>query len=471
MLDQSFSAHNFEIIFNMENRKGNVDISSMSEAYQHAISRIKDNKERCKVLKRKKKADRTEEECEEIEQLESEMTNLQQEKAKALADDLASIADEVNGRNFTFSMDKHLFKDKEEFTLNKSRASFYAMKQLMYNMKRAFKIEMPGRHQIMTSIKPLLNMKMPIFIVRTDIKSFYESIPQDKLLNKVYDNGLLSFKSKSFIKQVFQEYERIKNTSLTSAGKGVPRGIGISAMLSEVYMQDIDRKLKSRTGVIFYARYVDDIFIITTSIYPFDNIDAYYKNLQEEFKCFGLTLQANDSKKYKLVAYHPDSFKPVNFEYLGYRLNMSETNNGLKTMFLLSKDKKDKIKKRIDNAFLHFETLSKKDVKAARRDLLDSLDYITGNFRLSNAKGRAKVGLYYNSNLIDAFEDLEGFTKSLHHRTISPYDGLFADPSDRQRFIDALKKRICKIDFTERWKERKMCDFSLNRIAEISSWL
>ena len=76
-------------------------------------------------------------------------------------------------------------------------------------------------------------------------------------------------------------------------------------------MQDIDRKLKSRTGVIFYARYVDDIFIITTSIYPFDNIDAYYKNLQEEFKCFGLTLQANDSKKYKLVAYHPDSFKPV----------------------------------------------------------------------------------------------------------------------------------------------------------------
>ena len=38
-------------------------------------------------------------------------------------------------------------------------------------------------------------------------------------------------------------------------------------------------------------------------------------------------------------------------------------------------------------------------------------------------------------------------------------------------FIYGTKKRICKIDFTERWKERKMCDFSLNRIAEISSWL
>lgn len=34
MLDQSFSASNFEAIFNMENRKGQVDISTMSSTYQ-----------------------------------------------------------------------------------------------------------------------------------------------------------------------------------------------------------------------------------------------------------------------------------------------------------------------------------------------------------------------------------------------------------------------------------------------------
>lgn len=34
MLDQSFSASNFVVIFNMENRKGHVNISTMSSTYQ-----------------------------------------------------------------------------------------------------------------------------------------------------------------------------------------------------------------------------------------------------------------------------------------------------------------------------------------------------------------------------------------------------------------------------------------------------
>ena len=44
--------------------------------------------------------------------------------------------------------------------------------------------------------------------------------------------------------------------------KGIPRGIGISAYLSELYMRDIDIKIKSLEDVIYYARYVDDIIVI-----------------------------------------------------------------------------------------------------------------------------------------------------------------------------------------------------------------
>ncbi len=471
MLDQSFSAHNFEVLFNLENRKGHIDIKSMSRPYQDALAEIKDRNEKLRELRKKKKADRTSEECEKIEMLESELKDLRVKKSEALAEDMSSIAEEVNSRHFSFEIDKHIYGGKEEFTLKESRASFYAMKQLLYNMKRTFKIEMPGRHQIMASIKPLMNMKMPIFIIRTDINSFYESIPQEHLLQKVYDNSLLSFKSKSFIKQVFQAYESIKDVNLTTAGVGIPRGIGISAMLSEVYMQDIDQKIKSRTEVIYYARYVDDIFIITTSIYPFDNIESYYKDIQEEFKCMGLTLQANGSKKCKLVAYHPDAFKDIHFDYLGYKLKLSKPSNELITVYSLSDKKIDKLNEKINNAFKHFETLSKKDIKAARRDLLDSLDYITGNIRLSNSKKHAKAGLYYNNALLDDLSELDQFTQLLHKHPISPNAGSFSNPAERQKFITALQKRIDKIDFRQRWEERKMYKFSMTRIAEISRWL
>ena len=471
MLDQSFSAHNFEILFNLENRKGHINIKSMSQPYQDVLVEIKDRNEQLRELRKKKKADRTSEECEKIEMLESELKELRVKKYEALAEDMSSIAEEVNSRHFSFEIDKHIYGGKEEFTLKESRASFYAMKQLLYNMKRTFKIEMPGRHQIMTSIKPLLNMQMPIFIICTDINSFYESIPQDRLLNKVYDNSLLSFKSKSFVKQIFQAYESVKDINLTPAGVGVPRGIGISAMLSEVYMQDIDQKIRSRVEVIYYARYVDDIFMIFTSLDGHNSLNDYYKNLQKEFKRIGLELKSIGDPKCKLITYRPDAFNGIQFDYLGYKLKLSKPSKELITVYSLSDKKIDKLNEKINNAFKHFETLSKKDIKAARRDLLDSLDYITGNIRLSNSKKHAKAGLYYNTALLDDLSELDQFTQLLHIHPISPNAGSFSNPAERQKFITALQKRIDKIDFRQRWEERKMYKFSMARIAEISSWL
>jgi hypothetical protein len=38
--------------------------------------------------------------------------------------------------------------------------------------------------------------------------------------------------------------------------------VGISAILAELYMRDLDRNVASFDGVAFYARYVDDIVIL-----------------------------------------------------------------------------------------------------------------------------------------------------------------------------------------------------------------
>ena len=162
----------------------------------------------------------------------------------------------------------------------------------------------------------------------------------------------------------------------------------------------------------------------------------------------------------------------MSFDYLGYRLTLSKSGKGgLVTKFSLSDKKIKKIFERIDKAFKHFETLSKKDVGAARRDLFDSLNFITGNFRLSNSKRHVKAGLYYNNALVDDLSCFENFTEGLHKHAINPYSGLFVDIVERNKFVEALQKRIQKIDFKQRWESRKMYDFSLARISEISSWL
>ena len=56
MLDQSFSAHNFEVIFTLENRKGNVDITTMSQRYQNVVEKIKETKDAINEIRRKRKA-------------------------------------------------------------------------------------------------------------------------------------------------------------------------------------------------------------------------------------------------------------------------------------------------------------------------------------------------------------------------------------------------------------------------------
>ncbi len=65
MLDQSFSAHNFETIYCLESRKGNIDIQTMPEEYRDVLARSEELKKAVSVLRQKK--DRTQEEALELE--------------------------------------------------------------------------------------------------------------------------------------------------------------------------------------------------------------------------------------------------------------------------------------------------------------------------------------------------------------------------------------------------------------------
>lgn len=473
MLDQSFSAHNFCTIYNIENRKGHIELDDMPDNFRECVASIKQNKEKIQEIKNIAEEKRTDNDVLELEKAQSDLEKLYDVKETILERYLQQLASIIRHRNFKITLSKYLKDGKEIFCLDSSsHAMFFATKQLQYNIHKTFKVKQANRNSILRCIKSLLETKRPISVIRTDITSFYESINQEFLLNRIEDNTLLSHKSRAFIKAILSQYNKLKNANTSAANKGIPRGVGISAYLSELYLKDLDTKIKSRPEVMFYARYVDDIFIILSCLPVGQTIETYYQGLTASFAELGLLLkQPNDgSGKCQLITFNNDI--SVDVQYLGYRIVLCRTRDGLSGTFYMSTNKINKLKRRIDAAFLHFENLSKINIHDARKDLIDSLNLITGNFSLCKSKSNVKIGLFYNNSLLDSKSDLDELTNYLHGKIINPYFLLFQGNYDsRKTYISNLRKRIESFDFSKRWDDKNMYKFTLSRLKQIDSWL
>ena len=472
-LDQSFSSKNFRNIYDLLNRRGQIDIADISDLYKQIVTDIKSCNEKIKALKRKKRSTWTDAEKSDFETYKNQLLTLTDKKNNELSSKIEDFANDVNSQNFKFVMSKFTHDTHEIFKIDTSNLqTVFALNQININLKKSFNVEMANRHSIMTSLKHLLNTKMPIYVIRTDVDGFFEHIPQNQLMDKISNSNLLNYKTKSFIKQILNEYEHLKDKTKIPEGVGVPRGVSISSMLSEIFMQDLDRAIKSRKEVIFYARYVDDIFIITKSIYPYIDISKYYDDiLVKSFSELNLSLKGIGTSKCQLLDI-VNIRRPLSFDYLGYELQLDYNNrNGLITRYELSKNKNDKIIDRINRAYNHFENLCKIDLKQARRDLLDSLKYIFGNIGLQKAKSGIKVGLYYNNDLLDDFGKLNDIERMLKLKPIIIPSNVFKTSSEETLFKERLKNKIDSLNIKENWQVKKMYKFSKERIKEIKQWL
>ena len=310
---------------------------------------------------------------------------------------------------------------------------------------------------------------MPLHIIRTDISSFYESIPQTSLLEKIEGNTLLNHKSKVFIRAILKLYDDCKDESRVSKGIGIPRGVGISPLLSEIYVRDIDSRIKSFIGTQFYARYVDDIFVILTTL-PDRKKSANdcFIEIKSMFGKYGLTLkdETDPKKKCKILDVIDDkSFG--SFDYLGYNITITRVKKRTMATFGLSENKIKHFKDKVDHIVAHFENKSGVNIKDAYKELFDSLNYITGNTKLFKSKASVKIGLYYNNDLLDKKEDLDTLQQYLRDKNIEPSHKV----TGWEICKETIANKIQKIDFRERWEQKKMFHFSLAKIQEMEAWL
>lgn len=455
MLDQSFSAENFRKIFDIENRKGvyleGVFYSDIFEVNK----KIKDLNFELKAL-RKKKLSR-EKYIEEKEKIEEEKAKLKEIKEENLIEKLRMVSSRVTSSNFKIKMLVNKTKfSKPVYQTNKLIENILTLKQLQYNFRKLYKVKQANRYAIISQLKSLLDDGFPKIIFKTDIKEFYESIPHDNLFKKISDESLLTPMSIKFIRQILDEFKRLSG----SVQKGIPRGIGISPYLAELYMRDVDSKIKNIQNVIYYTRYVDDIIVIFLP--SIDNVTIDYKRSVEEIlSAEGLVLN-NEPGKTKLIDLsNREIDQDYILEYLGYKFRSGyKSKKHIQLILTISERKKKKYGERLLNAFELYRKDSKRDEKKARKIFVKRIRFLMSNTRLINNKKNVITGVYYTNNLVNRDTDFKVL------------DRFFLFLINKYNLSMSLKNRLLRNSFLNGFNPKCISKFSAMELNKIKKdWM
>lgn len=363
---------------------------------------------------------------------------------------LADTVKIINSDEFLFQdLGKIETKKRHIFLCNK-KESHYALKKISDNLIRLYRVKFSNRFDISSQVLTLLRETSDFYVIRTDIKSFYERIDREKLIKSINDRRLLSYKCRKLLKTLFS------HDSFTSE-KGLPAGLSISAPLSEIYLEDFDRQIRSIPQVYFYARYVDDLIIFCSS-----NHDLVIKLISE--KLCEVNLEIN-KRKTSFRHFEKCNTSTENladsFEFLGYKYSEEKNTPGEERNISVSLSEKRmrKIKTRIVLALLGY----KKDLDYDL--LLERIKFLTSNFSLFKDRklSNLKAGIYYNYTLInkyDQLKNLDAFLRKLINAKTGPSKILNTLP-------DSDRKKLTKNSFFVGHLFRKEFFFDKNRFSKI----
>ena len=439
MLDQSFSADNFRKILDLENRKGVY----LEGRFFPNLKQITEEIKQCNLEIRKKKKERIANDNT-LKELYEIREKLKINKEEHLTNELQKVSEKVVARSFEIELHKiEIPNDKPIYIIKDTPEHFFAMKQIQINVSKLFGVKQANRLVIVQQVKVLLGDGFPKYVLRTDIDNFYESIPHGPLLQSINENNLLTPLSKRILRRILDQYKDKSGTD-----KGVPRGIGVSAYLAELYMREIDKALKDLRDVTYYARYVDDIIIIFTP-FPDDVSRDYRKDDVEEIVEIKYKLLLNNAKTITFDLRHQN--KNCELDYLGYKMSFGTA----ETKTRLATKKVDKYKKRIDLAFADYANLSKVDEKKARKLLVKRIRFLTGNTRLMNNKKNILVGIYYSNSQLTELIDLIGL------------DAYLKNKIKNQITLPQVQRRLKQYGFKQGFVKKRFSPFNIQELSEI----
>lgn len=321
--------------------------------------------------------------------------------------EIAQIEEKILDESFEFDI-----KNNCEYYFLENISHKLLLRKLNDNIRRIYKDEQANRKFIIHQVKTLLSETAPFWIIKTDIKSFYENIDRDRVFRKLKNDAMLSYYSIFLLRKIFEN-------PIIHSSKGLPRGLNISSSLSEIYMRNFDKAIQRFKDVFYYARFVDDIIIFLNNK---DSANELYENLNLIISKEKIDLEIN-SEKTELI--DGSNFKllkkgyngpPIhnNIEYLGYKfyLNDSEPKRENKLKISIADKKVKKIKTRIVKSYVDFTSTNDFDL------LIKRVKFLTGNYGISKSNDGSilKAGIYYNYthiNDLEILKELNQFHKKL----------------------------------------------------------
>lgn len=337
------------------------------------------------------------------------------------------------------------------------------------NLKKCTSLVVNGRSQIVKNLKLLLEEGVPYRIYRLDIRSFFESFQKKHVLDVVASIKNLSPHSRLLIEELLKSHAAI-------GGNGIPRGLSLSAVLSEILMQDFDQKVRWSNNTFYYSRYVDDIIIVSSAR---EKVADFLTEL-----CAWLPpgLELNPDKKDIIEAStrveKENSVVAKNllqFDYLGYQFlvkNPTKQQAGKmrdgelfrKAHVDIARKKIKRIKTRIIRSFLNYAKTNDWEL------LRDRVAFLTQNFSVYNPKagGKKIAGIYHSYPLVsDGAPSLRELDRFLRNAVLAKNGRVFSITST---MLSAHQKRqLLANSFARGHSSRSFIHFSATRISQIQS--
>lgn len=444
MLDQSFSADNFRRIFDLKNREGQYLERRFFPHLMNLTRSLKSIATEFRALKIRRSARQItlEQYDQDKIRLNREKSTIKDEKEAQLNRELEQIAGTLARSDFQFSFTPAILPGRKSgFVASKQDpATYFCMAQLQHNLRSLFKVRQGNRHWIVSQAKNILYDRFPKIVIRTDISDFYESVGRDRILKAVQAHTLVSETSKRFV----------RNLLAVCPGVGLPRGVGVSAVLSEIALRDLDRRIQDMGDVIYYGRYVDDIIVVFAKGH---SVTANSKQSQLFQMIRQQHFEPNISKTTSLELPSPTSPQEMNF--LGYRFCWDA--NGLHVR--LSLRRSDRYRRKVARAFALYRADAKHSEKEARKVLINRIQFLTINTRLVNNKRNVFIGPYFSNTHISRLDDLaslDNYLQSINSRSGN----------------QATRRRISQLSFEKGFTERRFIQFTPHQLTEIErGWL
>jgi hypothetical protein len=270
-------------------------------------------------------------------------------------------------------------------------------------------VQPPDRDIIIRRLATILAEGVPHRLYKFDIKRFYESIDTDELMRAIQLDRRIP---RGIALLLSSYFDRIKELAIT----GIPLGIPLSATLAEYAMQEFDSYVSRRAEVYFYARYVDDIVIVTGTR---EDKRTFTREIARKLP-FALRFNGSKTTFLDISSQAQPTLPTVigNFDYLGYNYAVHELSRDnhkrlvRKVDVTIATKKLKRLKSRLCCAIAHY--IATPDMPTLRR----RLQLLTGNYNIRDYNtGKVRnVGLYCNYrrvNNVEGLKQLDGFFRSV----------------------------------------------------------